>query len=82
MDALGNVLEDEVLILHCHETGDCHEPDNRHSKHSRVSELFHQLMVANQNAYAFRPNSMIVKKRMPWSLVGAMTKMMPASSVS
>ena len=24
MDALANVLESEVLILHCHENGDCH----------------------------------------------------------
>ena len=33
-----------------------------------------QLMVANQNAHAFRPNSMIAKKRMPRPLVGAMTQ--------
>ena len=38
MDALGIVLEDEyeVLILHCHENGDCQEPDDRHSERSRV----------------------------------------------
>ena len=41
-----------------------------------------QLMVANQNAHAFRPNSMIAKKRMPRPLVGPMTKMRPASSAS
>ena len=40
MDALGNVLEGVVLILSCHENGDCHEPDDRHSERSRVSELF------------------------------------------
>ena len=26
MDALVNVLVGEVLILHCHENGDCQEP--------------------------------------------------------
>ena len=36
-------------------------------------------MVANQNAHAFRPNSIVAKKRMPKSWVGAMTKMMSAS---
>ena len=40
MDASVNVLEDEVLILHCHENGDCQEPDDRHAERSRVwSEL-------------------------------------------
>ena len=38
-----------------------------------------QLMVANQNAHAFRPNSIVAKKRMPKSLVGAMTRTMSAS---
>ena len=37
MDAQENALEDEVLILHCHENGDCQEPDDRHSERSRVS---------------------------------------------
>ena len=36
MDELEDVLEDEVLILHCHENGDCQEPDDRHSERSRV----------------------------------------------
>ena len=40
MDALENVFVGEVLILHCHENGDCQEPDDRHSERSRVgSEL-------------------------------------------
>ena len=38
-----------------------------------------QLMVANQNAHAFRPISIVTKKKMPRSLVGAMTKIMSAS---
>ena len=38
-----------------------------------------QLMVANQNAHAFRLNSIVVKNKMPRSLVGAMTKMMSVS---
>ena len=36
MDALVNVLVDEVLIPHCHENGDCQEPDDRHPERSRV----------------------------------------------
>ena len=40
MNALVNVLVDEVLILQCHENGDCQEPDDRHPERSRVwSEL-------------------------------------------
>ena len=39
-----------------------------------------QLIVANQNAHAFRPNSIVAKKRMPRSMVGAMTKMISASA--
>ena len=39
-----------------------------------------QLMVANQNAHAFRPNSVVAK--MPKPLVDTMTKMMSASSAS
>ena len=40
MDALGNVLKGEVLMLHCHENDDCQELDDRHSDRSRVeSEL-------------------------------------------
>ena len=30
-----------LLILHNHESGDCHEPDERLLERSRVSELFH-----------------------------------------
>ena len=36
MVALENVFVSEVLILHCHENGDCQEPDDRHSERSRV----------------------------------------------
>ena len=36
MDALESVLEDEVLILHCHANGDCQKPNDRHSERSRV----------------------------------------------
>ena len=37
-NALVNVFVDEVL--HCHENGDCQEPDDRHPERSRVwSEL-------------------------------------------
>ena len=36
MNALVNVLVDVVLILHCHENGDCQEPDDRNLEHSRV----------------------------------------------
>ena len=36
MDALVNVLVDEVLTLHCHENGDSQEPDDGHSERSRV----------------------------------------------
>ena len=40
IDALVNVLEDEVLTFHCHENGDCPKPDGRHPAGSRVwSEL-------------------------------------------
>ena len=67
MDTLFHVLADEVLILHCHENRDCQEPDDRHSERSRVGS---ELMIANQNAHAFRPNSIVAKKRMPRSLVG------------
>ena len=35
MDALVNILEDEVLTLHYHEIGDCQEPDDRHSDRLR-----------------------------------------------
>ena len=38
-----------------------------------------QLVVANQNAHAFRPNSIVAKMKMSRSVVGAMTKMMSAS---
>ena len=38
MNALVNVLVADVL--HCHENGDCQEPDDRHPERSRVwSEL-------------------------------------------
>ena len=37
MGALVNVLGGEVLTLHCHENGDCQEPDDCHSERSRVS---------------------------------------------
>ena len=36
MGVLVNVLMNEVLILHCHENGDCQEPDDRHSERLRV----------------------------------------------
>ena len=36
MDALEGVFVSEVLFLHCHENGDCQEPDDRHSERSRV----------------------------------------------
>ena len=40
MDALEHFFVGGVLILHCHENGDCQEPDDRHSDRSRVeSEL-------------------------------------------
>ena len=35
MDAFVHVLVGEVLILHCHQNGDCQEPDDRHSDRSR-----------------------------------------------
>ena len=35
MDALENVFEGEVLILHYHKNGDCQELDDRHSDRSR-----------------------------------------------
>ena len=41
-----------------------------------------QLVVANQNAHASRPNSIVAENRMPRSLVGTMTKMISASSAS
>ena len=40
MDALESVREDEVLALHSELNGYCHDPDERHSERSRVSELF------------------------------------------
>ena len=49
---------------------------NAHTFDPSCSNL---LMVAHQNAHAFRPNSIVAKKRLPRSLVGAMTKMMTAS---
>ena len=40
MNALVNVLVDEVLIPRCHENGDCQEPDDRDPERSHVwSEL-------------------------------------------
>ena len=40
MNALVTVFADEVLIFHCHENGDCQEPDDCHPECSRVwSEL-------------------------------------------
>ena len=40
MNAFGNVLKGEVLILHGHEKDDCQELDDRHSDRARVeSEL-------------------------------------------
>ena len=36
MDALENVFVSDVLILHCHEDGDCQEPNDRHSERSHV----------------------------------------------
>ena len=41
MNDLVNVLKDDVLILHCHENGDCQEPDDRHSERSHVSSELH-----------------------------------------
>ena len=35
MDALENVFDSELLILHYHENGDCEEPEDRHSDRSR-----------------------------------------------
>ena len=49
MDPLENVFVGEVLILHCHENGDCQESYDRHSERSRVgSELL-------QSADDFQP---------------------------
>ena len=36
-------------------------------------------MIAIRNAHAFDPNSIVAKKRMPKSLVGAMTRTMSVS---
>ena len=55
MDALENLVEDDVLILHCHENGDCQEPDDRHSERSHVgSELPDQLIISNQTSHVSR----------------------------
>ena len=50
MDALVNVLEDEVLILHCHENGDCHEPD-------RFAHAFSELFQAADGCQSERVSS-------------------------
>ena len=71
MDAFGNVLEDEVLF-----TAITIANRNTHAFLSCSSKL----MVANQSAHAFRPNSTIAKTPIP--LVDAMTKMMLAYSAS
>ena len=64
MDALENVLEDEVLILHCHENGDC----QAHAFDLSCSNL---LMISNQNTHAFRPNFLVApfttQWRLPWA---------------
>ena len=36
MDALVHVFVNEVLTPHCHENGDCQEPDDRQPERSRV----------------------------------------------
>ena len=36
VNALVNVLVDEALTPHCHENGDCHEPDDRNPERSLV----------------------------------------------
>ena len=63
MDAFGNVHEDEVLILHCHENGDCHEPDVRHSDRSRVGPEL--LQLADD---LFRSNFLVAPFKVQWPL--------------
>ena len=41
MNAFVNVLVGEVLVRHCHETGDCQDPDGRQSERSHVSSELH-----------------------------------------
>ena len=71
MDALVNVFVGEVLIRYCHENGDCQAIRNAHAFDPSCSD---QLMVANQNAHAFRPNSTVANMRsmimgcqIPWN---------------
>ena len=65
MDDLENVFEGEVLILHCHENGDCQEP--RCSPFETLTRWIlscsNQLMFSNQNTDAFRPNSIVAKMK-------------------
>ena len=64
MDARVNFIMDEVLNLHYHENGDCQEHDDRNSDRSRGgSELLRSASVSNQNAHAFRPNSIAAKMK-------------------
>ena len=63
MEALVNVLEDEVLILHAMRTATARIPmiaiQNAHEFDPSWSN---QKMVAHQNAHACRPNSILAKK--------------------
>ena len=78
MDALVNVLVDEVLILHCHENDDCQEPDDRHSERSRVGSELLQAADVFQSEHSRVSSELIVarvRRKKMRSLVGATTKM-------
>ena len=78
MNALVNVFVDEVL--HCHENGDCQEPDDRHPERSRVwSELLQSADGYQSERSRVWSESTVVRRMKSRSLVVVMTKMMVVS---
>ena len=69
IDVLENVFIGEVPIIHCHENGDCQEPEwSPLGTFTRNLSCNKQLMFSNQNTQAFRPNSITAPCKAQWRL--------------
>ena len=68
MNALVNVLVDEVLILQCHDNGDSQEPDDRHPERSRVWSELLQSADGSQSERSHGPSSTVARMMMNHAL--------------
>ena len=85
MDALVKVLVGEVLLLHCHENGDCHAVALRASELSRYARTVglsysNRLVIATQNAHASRLSSILARKKM-WMKQSQSSWLLPSTRV-